>query len=60
MLCIICQCPGGISNHAEFKATGHNILDVSSKLSEKAFVRRLNLVSVAENAVANDVIYHNL
>ena len=59
-LCIICQCPGGALNRVEFKATGHDMLDVSSKLPDKAFFRRLNSISIEEHAVDNDVIYHNL
>ena len=59
-LCIICQCPGGVLNRVEFKATGHNMLDVSSKLPGKTFFRRLNSISKPEDAVGNDVIYHNL
>ena len=59
-LCIICQCPGGILNCVEFKATVHNMLDVSSKLPGKTFFRRLKSISIAENVVTNDVIYHNL
>ena len=60
VLCIICQCRGGVLNRVEFKATGHDMLDVSSKLPDKTFFRRLNSISKAEDAVANDVIYHNL
>ena len=59
-LCIICQCPGGILNCVEFKATVHNMLDVSSKLPGKTFFRRLKSIWIAENVVTNDVIYHNL
>ena len=59
-LCIICQCPGGVLNRVEFKATGHNMLDVSSKLPDKTFFLRLNSISREEDAVDNDVIYHNL
>ena len=59
-LCIICQCPGGVLNRVEFKATGHDMFDVSSKLSDKTFFHRLNSISIAVDAVANDVIYHNL
>ena len=59
-LCIICQCPGGVLNCVEFKATGHNMLDVSSKLPDKTFFLRLNSISREEDAVDNDVIYHNL
>ena len=36
------------------------MLDVSSKLPDKAFFRRLNSISIEEHAVDNDVIYHNL
>ena len=59
-LCIICQCPGGVLNCVEFKATGHNMLDVSTKLPGKTFFCRLKSISIAENVVTNDVIYHNL
>ena len=59
-LCIICQCPGGVLNCVEFQATGHNMLDVSSKLPGKTFFCRLKSISIAENVVTNDVIYHNL
>ena len=59
-LCIICQRPGGVLNRVEFKATGHDMLDVSSKLPDKTFFRRLNSISIEEDAVYNDVIYHNL
>ena len=59
-LCIICQCPGGILNRVKFNPTRHNTLDVSSKLLDKTFFCPLNSTSIAEDAVANDVIYHNL
>ena len=45
-LCIICQCPSGILNRVEFKATGHNMLDVSSKPSGKTLFRRLNSIPI--------------
>ena len=56
MLCIICQCLGGVLNRVEFKATGHKMLDVSSKLPDKTFFGRLNSMSIAEDVVADDVI----
>ena len=59
-MCFIFQCLGGLLNRVEFKATGHNMFDVSSKLPDKTFFRCLNSISKAEDAVANDVIYHNL
>ena len=36
------------------------MFDVSSKLSDKTFFHRLNSMSIAVDAVTNDVIYHNL
>ena len=45
-LCIICQCPSGILNRVEFKATGHNMLNVSSKPSDKTLFRRLSSISI--------------
>ena len=58
-LCIICQIPGGVLNRVEFKVTGLNMLDISSKPPDKTFFRRLNSISIAEDAAANDVIYQN-
>ena len=57
---MICQCSDGVLNRVEFKAMGHNILDISSKLPDKTFFRRMNSMSKVEDALANDVIYHNL
>ena len=57
-MCTVCQCPGGVLNRVE--AAGDNFLDVSSKLPGKTFFRCLNSISIAEDAVANDGIYHNL
>ena len=59
-LCIICQCPGGVLNLVESKTAAHNMLDISSKLPDKIFFRRLNSISVAWDAVVSDVIYQNL
>ena len=35
-------------------------MDVSSKLPDKMFFCPSNSISIAEDAAANDVIYHNL
>ena len=35
------------------------MLDVSSKPPDKTFFRRLNSISIADDAAANDVIYQN-
>ena len=35
------------------------MLEVSRKLQDKEFFRRLNEITKTENAVANDVVYHN-
>ena len=59
-LCIICQCPGGVLYRVEFKTAGHNMLDVSSRLLDKTFFRRLTSISTAEGTLANDVTYYNL
>ena len=42
------------------KETGKLMLLVSEKLSDKGFFRRLNSISSAADALANDVMYHNL
>ena len=59
-LCIIYQCPGGVLYRVEFKTAGHNMLDVSSRLPDKTFFRRLTSISTAEGTLANDVTYYNL
>ena len=59
-LCIICQTPGGKLHRVQTKTTGNSMLEVSEKLSEKSFFRRLNSISTASDANANDVMYHNI
>ena len=36
------------------------MLNVSEKLPDKSLFRRLNSIASAKDAVANDVLYHNL
>ena len=59
-LCIICQNHGGKLHCVQTKTTGNTMLEVSEKLSEKSFFRRLNSISAANDAFANDVMYHNI
>ena len=47
-------------HQVEFKVTGDQMLAVASQLVDKSFFRRLNTISIANDAIANDVIYHNL
>ena len=58
--CIICQTPGGLLHQVETKETGKLMLSISGKLSDKSFDRRLNTMPSPEDAIANDVLYHNL
>ena len=44
----------------QFKATERNMLAGAEKLDDKYFFIRLNTISKADDAIANDVIYHNL
>ena len=60
MLCIICQKRGGKVHSVQAKETGSLMLTVSEKLMDKSFFRRLNNITSASDAVANDVMYHNL
>ena len=60
MLCIICQKKGGKLHLVQTKETGSLMLTVSEKLLDKSFFRRLNNITSAFDAVANDVKYHNL
>ena len=57
--CIICQIPGGLLHKVEFQKTGKNMENVAKQLSDKGFYRRLNTISSAPDAIANDVQYHN-
>ena len=54
--CIIYQTPGGLLHQVETKETGKLMLSVSGKLSDKSF----HTISSPEDAIANDVLYHNL
>ena len=58
-ICIIYQKQGGKVHQIEFKTTGQNMLQVSKMLTERSFFRRLNNITSAEDAMANDVLYHN-
>ena len=44
---------------AEREDTGKHMLVVSENLSDKSFFRRLNSIPKADDAVANDVVYHD-
>ena len=59
--CIICQNPDEKDDltRVEFKSTGERTLKVSEKLQDKSFFRRLNSITNAKGAVANEVVYHN-
>ena len=58
-ICIICQKQCGKLHWVEFKTTGQNMLQVSKMLTDISFFRRLNTITSAEAAVANDVLYHH-
>ena len=55
MLCIICQKKGGKLHLVQTKETGSLMLTVSEILLDKSFFRRLNNITSASDAVANDV-----
>ena len=58
--CVICQKPVGKLHEVMFDSTGENMLSVSKKLEDKSFFRGLNSITHAEDAVANDALYHHL
>ena len=58
-LCIICRQPGGYLCKVEFKHIGRAMLSVAEKLTDKSFLIRLNTITQADVAIANDM-YHNL
>ena len=43
-----------------FDSTGENLFSVSKKLEDKSFFRCFNSIIHAEDAIANDVLYHHL
>ena len=53
----ICQKEGGKFRKVVVKSTGKRILDVAKSLCNKDFFLRLNAISLAEDAIANDVEY---
>ena len=58
-LCIICQIHTERNvKCAEREDTGKHMLMVSEKLPDKTFFRRLTSIPKADDAVANDVVYH--
>ena len=59
-MCIICQKPDGHTCKVAFKETGKTVLSVAQKLSDKTFFIRLNTITHADDAIAKDVLYHNL
>ena len=60
-LCIICQTAGArILTRVEFKETGIRMLKVLEKLVDKSFFRRVNSITNKEDAVANEVVYHDV
>ena len=59
-LCIICQKEGGTLHMVQVKTTGEHMFSVAKQLNDKSFSRRLNTIAAAEDATANDVLYHNL
>ena len=59
-VCIICEIPTEENlTRAEHEDTGKRMLVVSDKLS-KSFFRRLNSIPKAYDAVADDVVYHDI
>ena len=58
--CILCQIPGGILHRVETQSTGKLMLSVAKSLIDKSFFLRLNTIQTPDDAVANDVVYHNL
>ena len=57
--CIICQESCSLYlRKVEFESTGVRMLEVAKQLEDKQFFLRLNNISSAKDAVANDVKYH--
>ena len=58
-LCLICQIENkNILHCIQTLQMGDKMLSVAQKLSNKGFYRRLNVISAANDAPANDVMYH--
>ena len=59
-LCLICQIENkNILHCIQTLQMGDKTLSVAQKLCNKGFYRRLNVISAANDASANDVMYHN-
>ena len=59
--CIICQVPGGSVGKVELEQLETTCLRCQGnyRIKDKGFFRRLNEITKTENAVPNDVVYHN-
>ena len=58
--CSICQIPTERKlTRVEHEDTGKHMLVVLEKLRDKLFFRRLNSIPKADDAVANDAVYHD-
>ena len=57
---IICQKIGGQLHKVETKENSQKMLQVSQKLPDKGMYRRLNSPVCPGDAIANDLLYHNL
>ena len=56
--CIICQKEGGKLRKVEYLETGKKMYEVAKSASNKTFFFRFNTIPQADDAVANDVVYH--
>ena len=59
-LCIICQKDNGKLHKVSYLATGEKMVLVAGKLEDKSFLLRLNTIPNCNDAVANDVRYHQI
>ena len=56
-ICIICQITGARSlTRVEFKETGIHMLKLSEKFVDKPFFCRMNSLTNAEDAAANEIL----
>ena len=59
-LCIICQKDNGKLHKVSYLATGEKMVLIAGKLEDKSFLLRLNTIPNCNDAVANDVQYHQI
>ena len=59
-LCIICQKPSWNVHKVRTRNIGRKMSSLSEKVDDELFYMRLNTIASSTDAIANDLVYHNV